>query len=86
MSIYDQKSKIYVKNRQTNLDNQKRKIKHWLAVSFSKDQTDIGKEVKTDAYEPFQCLFSWNGENKMHKGKDDANNSKRVSPFLKTLL
>ena len=35
------------KNKQTNPDNQKRKIKHWLALFFSKDQTDIGKQEKT---------------------------------------
>ena len=72
-------------NKQTNPENQKRKIKHWLALSFSKDQTDIGKQAKTAVYEPCHIVCSCNGEKKLDKGKDDANNSNHMSHFLKTL-
>ena len=77
--------KFRQKKKQTNPDNQKRKIKHWLALYFSKDQTDTGKQEKTAACEPFH-MYNCNGENKLDKGRDDANNSKQISPFLKTLL
>ena len=78
--------KFRQKNKQTNPDNQKRKIKHWLALYFSKDQTDTGKQAKTAAYEQCHIVCNCNGENKLDNGKDDAKNSKHLSPFLKTLL
>ena len=74
------------KNKQTNPDNQKRKVKHWLALYFSKDQTDKGKQAKTAAYDQWNNLCNCNGETKLDGGKDDANNSNHMSHFLKTLL
>ena len=77
--------KFRQKNKQTNPDNQKRKIKHWLALFSSKDQTDTGKQAKTAEYEP-EHICNYKGDIKMDKGKDDAKKSKHISTVLKTLL